>query len=147
MTKVKKNPHILFLFSDTGGGHRSAAEAIIEALNLEYPDVFTYEMVDFFLDYSPPPLNLAGPTYPTMSRMERLWKLAFETSDDPDMMRVTYAMLWPYIRLYMYRLHRTHSSTHPSCAQSARNRITPLISPSLLTWYPRIPPGSTTKPT
>ena len=28
---------IVFLFSDTGGGHRSAAEAIIEALQLEYP--------------------------------------------------------------------------------------------------------------
>ncbi len=42
MTTSKKNPHILFLFSDTGGGHRSAAEAIIEALNLEYPHTFTY---------------------------------------------------------------------------------------------------------
>jgi len=28
-----KPPHVLFLFSDTGGGHRSAAEAIIEAIN------------------------------------------------------------------------------------------------------------------
>ena len=33
-----KRPHILFLFSDTGGGHRSAAEAIIEALQLEFDD-------------------------------------------------------------------------------------------------------------
>ena len=59
-----KKPHIVFLYSDTGGGHRSAAEAIIEALELEYPDKFTCEMVDFFLNYSPPPLNLAGPVYP-----------------------------------------------------------------------------------
>jgi hypothetical protein len=29
---------IVFLFSDTGGGHRSAASAIIEALELEFPD-------------------------------------------------------------------------------------------------------------
>ena len=118
MTEVKKKPHILFLFSDTGGGHRSATEAIIEALNLEFPEIFTYEMVDFFLDYSPPPFNLAGPTYPTMSRMKRLWKLAFETTDDPDRMRVIYAMYWPYIRLYMYHMHRTHPcdvivSVHP----------------------------------
>ena len=56
----KHKPHIVFLFSDTGGGHRSAAEAIIEALNLEFPEEFTYEMVDFFKEYSPPPLNLAG---------------------------------------------------------------------------------------
>ena len=118
MTTLKNNTHILFLFSDTGGGHRSAAEAIIEALNLEFPGQFSYEMVDFFLDYAPPPLNLAGPTYPAMSRMDYLWGRAFETSDDPDRMRVIYAMLWPYIRLYMYKLHREHPcdvivSVHP----------------------------------
>jgi 1,2-diacylglycerol 3-beta-galactosyltransferase len=43
-----KQPHVLFLFSDTGGGHRSAAEAIIEAINLDFPDRFSTEMVDFF---------------------------------------------------------------------------------------------------
>jgi 1,2-diacylglycerol 3-beta-galactosyltransferase len=62
--KTDRKPNILFLFADTGGGHRSAAEAIIEAINLEFPDQFTTEMVDFFKDYAPPPLNLAGPTYP-----------------------------------------------------------------------------------
>jgi 1,2-diacylglycerol 3-beta-galactosyltransferase len=119
--KVKppeKKPHIIFLFSDTGGGHRSAAEAIIEALGLEFPREFTYEMIDFFADYSPPPLNLAGPTYPAMSRMDYLWKLNFETSDDPDRMRLIYAMLWPYIRLKIYKLVREHPcdvfvSVHP----------------------------------
>lgn len=118
MKSPEKKPHILFLFSDTGGGHRSASEAIIEALELEYPDKFTCEMVDFFLDYSPPPLNLAGPSYPTMSRMDLLWKLAFITTDDPDSMRMIYAMLWPYIRLFIYKLHREHPcdvivSVHP----------------------------------
>jgi 1,2-diacylglycerol 3-beta-galactosyltransferase len=29
-----RKPHIVFYFSDTGGGHRSAAEAIIEAINI-----------------------------------------------------------------------------------------------------------------
>ncbi|MEI6291147.1 MAG: galactosyldiacylglycerol synthase, partial [Chloroflexota bacterium] len=52
-----KKPHILFLFSDTGGGHRSATEAIIEALEIEYPDTFTCEKVDIFKDYAPRPLN------------------------------------------------------------------------------------------
>ena len=138
MTKSKKKPHILFLFSDTGGGHRSAAEAIIEALDLEFPATFTYEMVDFFLDYSPPPFNLAGPTYPTISRMDYLWKLSFETSDDPDRMRMIYAMYWPYIRLRMYRLHREHPadviiSVHPLIntpflrAKKKKNDPTPYI--------------------
>jgi len=118
MPKPAKKPHILFLFADTGGGHRSAAEAIIEALELEFPNNFTYAMVDFFADYTPPPFNLAAPTYPAMSRMDYLWKTLFETSDDPDRMRMVYAMLWPYIRLYIYRLwkknpHNVVVSVHP----------------------------------
>jgi 1,2-diacylglycerol 3-beta-galactosyltransferase len=113
-----KKPHIVFLFSDTGGGHRSAAEAITEALDLEYPHKYTYELVDFFLNYSPPPLNLAGPVYPTFSKMDTLWKFSFDESDDPDRMRVLYSMFWPYIRLFLYKLLRDHPcdmfvSVHP----------------------------------
>ncbi len=113
-----KKPKIVFLFSDTGGGHRSAAEAIIEAIQIEFPNQFSCEMVDFFQRYSPPPLNLAGPVYPTMSRMDHLWKFSFDVSDDPDRMRVIYAMFWPYIRLSMYKLLEAHPcdlfvSVHP----------------------------------
>ena len=50
-----EQPHVLFLFSDTGGGHRSAAEAIIEAINLDFPNRISTEMVDFFKEYAPPP--------------------------------------------------------------------------------------------
>ncbi len=113
-----EKPHIVFLYSDTGGGHRSAAEAIIEALELEYPRRFTCEMVDFFLNYSPPPLNLASPVYPSFSKMETLYKFSFDSSDDSDRMRVIYAMFWPYIRLFLYKLLREHPcdmfiSVHP----------------------------------
>lgn len=114
----KGKKRIVFLFSDTGGGHRSAAEAIIESLNLEYPGHFQYDMVDFFKEYSPPPLNQAAPMYPLMSRIEFMWELTFKVSDDPDFMRILYASFWPYIRLGMYKLLREHPgdlyvSVHP----------------------------------
>lgn len=116
--KTNRKPHILFLFADTGGGHRSAAEAIIEAIELEFPGRFTTEMVDFFKDYAPPPLNLAGPTYPAMSKMTTLWELMFKGSDNVARMRRVYSTLWPYIRLPLYRLIRKHPcdlyiSVHP----------------------------------
>lgn len=116
--KTNQKPHILFLFADTGGGHRSAAEAIIEAIELEFPGRFTTEMVDFFKDYAPPPLNLAGPTYPAMSKMTTLWELMFKGSDNVARMRRVYSALWPYIRLPLYRLIRKHPcdlfiSVHP----------------------------------
>jgi len=106
----KHKPHIVFLFSDTGGGHRSASEAIIEALNLEFPKEFTYEMVDFFKEYSPPPLNLAGPAYPLMSRMEYMWEFTFKASDNPDFMRVLFSAFWPYIRFGVYKMLKEHPS-------------------------------------
>jgi 1,2-diacylglycerol 3-beta-galactosyltransferase len=116
--KGDRKKRIVILFSDTGGGHRSAAEAIIESLDLEYPNQFEYDMVDFFKEYSPPPFKHAGPMYPRMSRIELLWELTFKVSDDPDFMRVTYASFWPYIRLGMYKLLREHPgdlyvSVHP----------------------------------
>ena len=47
-------PHITFLFSDTGGGHRAASEAIIESLHSEFGEAVVTEMVDFLKDYAPP---------------------------------------------------------------------------------------------
>jgi 1,2-diacylglycerol 3-beta-galactosyltransferase len=116
--KTERKPHILFLFADTGGGHRSAAEAIIEAIELEFPGRFTTEMVDFFKNYAPPPLNLAGPTYPAMSKMTTFWEWMFKGSDDVERMRRVYKGLWPYLRLPLYRLVRKHPcdlfiSVHP----------------------------------
>ena len=119
MTQPPKNkPHILFLFSDTGGGHRSAAEAIIEAINLEFPEKFNCEMVDFFKAYAPLPFNLARPTYTAMSRVAYLWSLCFRISDDPDRIRVLYSTLWPYIHSSLKRLLEEHPckmivSVHP----------------------------------
>lgn len=72
-----KPPHILFLFSDTGGGHRSSTEAIIEALKLEYDDRITTQMLDIFKDVAPRPLNNAPKWYPYMTRVPEIWELSF----------------------------------------------------------------------
>lgn len=55
--------HILFLMSDTGGGHRAAARAIEAALTLRYPGQFTTELVDCWKDYTPFPLNAMPDMY------------------------------------------------------------------------------------
>lgn len=102
-------PHrILFLFSDTGGGHRSAAEAIIEALHLEFPGRVTCEMIDIFKEYAPPPLNLAPRIYPPLSRMPTLWGMGYRLSDGPRRTRVFYNVIWPYIRRNLRLLLAEH---------------------------------------
>src|SRR5215467_9156975 len=55
--------HVLFLMSDTGGGHRAAARAIDSALNERYPGEFTTEMVDVWRDYAPFPLSTMPDMY------------------------------------------------------------------------------------
>ncbi len=97
-------PSILFLFSDTGGGHRSAAEAIIEAIDLEFPNQFETKMVDIFKKYAPLPLNFAPEIYPHLSRYPRMWKIGYEVSDGTRRIRVFYDVMWPYLRRAVHQL-------------------------------------------
>ena len=101
-------PRVLFLFSDTGGGHRSAAEAIIEAIHLQYPRRVACEMIDIFKEYAPPPLNLAPRIYPPLARMPTLWGMGYRLSDGPRRTRVFYNVLWPYIRRNLRELLDEH---------------------------------------
>lgn len=99
---------ILFLFSDTGGGHRSAAEAIIEALNLEYGNQIEAGMVDIFRQYSPPPFSSAPEIYTRLARMPQVWRLSYKISDGNRRARIAYSMIWPYLSRSIYRLVREH---------------------------------------
>jgi 1,2-diacylglycerol 3-beta-galactosyltransferase len=91
-------PHILFLFSDTGGGHRSAAEAIIEALKLEFNDRLTSQRVDIFLDIAPRPLNYMPKWYPYMVRVPEVWGWGFRMSNGPRRARMIVESAYPYVR-------------------------------------------------
>jgi 1,2-diacylglycerol 3-beta-galactosyltransferase len=103
-------PHILFLFSDTGGGHRSAVEAIIEALNLEFHDRITTEMVDIFRQYSPPPLKYAPKIYPTLTRLPEMWALGYRISNGRRRVHLIADSMYPYIRRSIHRLVVEHPS-------------------------------------
>ena len=100
---------ILFLFSDTGGGHRSAAEAIIEGLHLEFGDSIRTEMVDIF-KIAPVPLNRMPELYPSMVRLPRVWGLGYHMSNGRRRVRLLMASAWPYVRHAI----RDLVSQHPS---------------------------------
>lgn len=99
---------IVFLFSDTGGGHRSASEALIEAIDLLFPGQISCEMIDMFKEYAPPPFHLAPRIYPPLSRLPRLWGMGYHISDGPRRTRALYSMLWPYIRRNLCQLLDEH---------------------------------------
>jgi 1,2-diacylglycerol 3-beta-galactosyltransferase len=113
-----KKPHILFLFSDTGGGHRAAMDAIIEALQLEFGDTVTTEMVDFLKEYAPPPYNQLPRFYPEMVKQPELWGMGFKISDGRPQARLVSSTFWPIVRRAARRLVREHPadllvSVHP----------------------------------
>jgi 1,2-diacylglycerol 3-beta-galactosyltransferase len=105
---LQRKPHILFLFSDTGGGHRSATEAIIEALHLEYGDAFSIEMVDFFKSYAPLPFNKTPDWYPEMVKAPRLWSASFYATDGRARARVITTTMWPAVRHAAQHLIDSH---------------------------------------
>jgi 1,2-diacylglycerol 3-beta-galactosyltransferase len=106
--KPLRKPHIVFYFSDTGGGHRSAAEAIIEAVHLEYGKKVTTEMVDFFKDYAPVPFNHLGEMYPYMVKAPQLWRAGFHATDGRAQARIITTTMWPIARPAARALVRSH---------------------------------------
>lgn len=131
MTKVK---NVLLLFSDTGGGHRSAAEAIIEALRDNVGRQCELEMVDVLKEYAPLPFDYIPRAYPKMVRVPRAWGLGYRISDGHRRTRVLSTALWPYVGRGARRLVREKPadlivSVHPV-----------LIAPVLRALGPERPP-------
>src|SRR5215813_7026976 len=73
---------VLFLFSDTGGGHRAAAEAIRDALLIRYSNQITVDMVDVFRAYSPFPFKYAPEMYPwIINRSKTSWGISYDLTN------------------------------------------------------------------
>jgi 1,2-diacylglycerol 3-beta-galactosyltransferase len=107
-SQTQGKPHVLFFFSDTGGGHRSAAEAIIEAMELDFGDGFSSEMVDFYRAFGPGLIRAMPDLYPEMVKARRLWQASFYATDGRPQARVVTASLWPLIRTTAKKLIRQH---------------------------------------
>jgi 1,2-diacylglycerol 3-beta-galactosyltransferase len=147
-----KKSDVTFLFSDTGGGHRAAAEAIIESIHAEFGDAMSTSMVDFLKDYAPPPFNHLPDIYPDLVRVPELWGAFFDISDGRPQARFVTSTFWPYVRRAAHRLVREHHSevlvsVHPvvnSFALKALGKdrppyitvVTDLVSTHAL-WYDR----------
>ncbi len=79
---------ILFLMSDTGGGHRAAAEAIMAALDIRYPGEFKADLVDAWR-HTPFPFNHSPETYEPTVRYGRLgWWAGYKLTNSPTVSRV-----------------------------------------------------------
>jgi 1,2-diacylglycerol 3-beta-galactosyltransferase len=90
---------ILIVMSDTGGGHRSAAEAIAEAAQQLYGEACRVEIADPWADHTPFPVNRLGQLYgPLVNRGIIFWKLIFRLTSNRRVMSLLVNMFWPVVR-------------------------------------------------
>jgi len=90
---------ILILMSDTGGGHRSAAEAIAEAAHQLYGEACRVEIADPWADHTPFPINRLGQLYgPLANRCTILWKLIFRSTSNRRGLSLLVKIFWPMVR-------------------------------------------------
>ena len=94
----------VFLFSDTGGGHRSAAEAVAEAVARQGAQDVEVSLVDALHKYAPTPFNRLPGLYPRMVRTPRMWGMGFRVSNGRQRGRVLTTLIWPYVRRASQRL-------------------------------------------
>jgi 1,2-diacylglycerol 3-beta-galactosyltransferase len=90
---------VLVLMSDTGGGHRSAAEAIAEGLEHIRPGQFDVQLLDFIADCTPFPLNRAGRLYrPAVDYSGPLWGWFWHMNDGHRRMAILLKLFTPWAR-------------------------------------------------
>lgn len=83
-------PRLLFLFSDTGGGHRSVAEAIIEALELEFGGRYAADKVDFLREYFPWPFRRIPEIYSRMVKYPSFYRAFYYSTNTPRRTRLMF---------------------------------------------------------
>jgi len=91
--------HFLFLFSDTGSGHRSGALAVSQAMTSLYGDAVTVTLVDVFAELQKWPFDRFSTWYPAMVKGRSLpWKVGFELADSQAAVNSLTRLARPYIK-------------------------------------------------
>ena len=92
---VSAPKRLLFLFSDTGAGHRAAAEAVAEALHRRYPNQFVVDCYDPMADQRVIAGRLTALYGPITRRAPFLWATAYHATN-----------LKPTVRLFQHAVGR-----------------------------------------
>ena len=81
-------PRVIFLVSDTGGGHRASAEAVEKAIELHYPGRFDIDTIDPFVEGSRPLVRWLVYRYNwVIKHMPRTYGLLFHGTDNRVMIK------------------------------------------------------------
>lgn len=120
---------ILILMSDTGGGHRAAADAIIEALAFAFPGRYAATLFDAFKQAALPPFDRLPSWYlPFTTYAEPLWHLLFRLTNNRLTKQLSQPLLKFFIGRNLRRFLREQSpdlvvTTHPIFNEFGRRAL------------------------
>jgi 1,2-diacylglycerol 3-beta-galactosyltransferase len=115
---------LLFVFSDTGGGHRSTACAVAQALEERHGAQAQIELVDALAEYALWPFNRPSSLYPHMLRLKGvMWSTGFYLSDGPLRVKLPAAGWRLLSGLAMRRLLREHPADLIISCHAAFNHL------------------------
>lgn len=87
----------LFLFSDTGGGHRASAQAVKDEMARLYGDAAAVEMVDVFVEMRRWPFDRFPTWYPSVAGLNGIpWYIGYHLLDARPMVHLVSGAVWPY---------------------------------------------------
>lgn len=99
----------LFLFSDTGGGHRAGAQAVKDELTRLYGARAGVELVDILATLGRWPFDRFPAWYPAMVGWNGIpWGLGFHLSDRMSIVKAVSWLGWLHARSALQRLLRCH---------------------------------------
>ncbi|MBK9123293.1 MAG: glycosyltransferase [Chloroflexi bacterium] len=110
---------IVFLMSDTGGGHRAAAEAIRDAiLERQGPDSIRAELVDVYKRMSFP-ANKMPEFYPwIVNNSSFAWSVAYKLGDSPKRARLASRFTYQFNRANLRAIVREYPADAVCCVHS-----------------------------
>ena len=102
---------ILLLMSDTGGGHRAAAEAIRDAMKSRYGSDVHIEMIDVFRGYSPFPFKYMPELYPWLiNHSKSSWGVGYKLSNTHRRAHVLSRGMYVTMERYLRQMIHDHPS-------------------------------------
>ncbi len=123
--------------SDTGGGHRSAAEAIADAFAHDFPDRYDVVLTDGLARAAMPPFNHVADWYlPITTYAEAGWGAGFHLTNKPALEGITLRLMDTVMARGMQRLLREHN---PDLVVSVHPLLTMIPHRVLSALDPRVP--------
>jgi UDP-N-acetylglucosamine:LPS N-acetylglucosamine transferase len=112
-----KGLKVLFLSSDTGGGHRASAESLARQFELLFPGS-SYDLLDLATEAYLPPYNSIVPYYKHLSAHPTQWKILYGVSNSRAMDRVVETNIKMMTVLCERSIRKRIKSYHPDVVVS-----------------------------